>query len=185
MIDVHSHFLPMVDDGCDSAEIAIKLIEQAYTLGVEQIILTPHFRGEYNKSPSQLKAEFEKFSALVKEKNIPIKLFLGQEIFVTDDLKQMLENGELLPLANSKYLLLEFGYNNECDIADVVYELVRMGYKPVIAHIERYSYVSLEDVLEIKSLGGLIQINAQSLFVKDKTGNRKLAKALIKNSFEK
>ena len=59
--------------------------------------------------------------------------------------------------------MIEFDYSTYVDAPEIVYEIIRLGYKPIIAHVERYDCMDLKDVVEIKELGGFIQINASSL----------------------
>ena len=178
MIDVHSHILPLVDDGSPSLERSLEMLKIQIDSGVTSVIVTPHYRGDYKLPPTELKKLFNDFCGRVKAEGLTVDLFLGQEIFVEENLKNLLQDKLVLSMNATKYLLLEFSYFDEYDIAETVYEVVRQGYTPIIAHPERYVYLTVEDVLEIKSLGGLIQINADSLFVKDvhkiKTRARKL-----------
>lgn len=180
MIDIHSHAMPFVDDGCDSWEKALFLLSEECKLGVTDLILTPHFREEYILSKNKLKEVFNELKNKALQNKIPLNLYLGQEIFVDKTVKKLLQSGELLTLNGTEYVLLEFDYKEECEIADIVYEFKRSGYKPVVAHLERYSYVTEEDASEIKELGGFIQVNADSFFIKEKTGIKKRANAFLK-----
>ena len=180
MIDVHSHVLPLVDDGSNSLDQSLKMLTQMVKEGVKKVILTPHYRGEYANAPQDLSKQFNDFCQKVKQLNLEVELFLGQEIFVTEDLKTLLQSNLLLSMNGSKYLLLEYSYFDEYDIAESIYEVKRLGYIPIVAHPERYIYLTVEDVLEIKQLGGLIQINADSLFIGDKTKIKSRARALLK-----
>jgi protein-tyrosine phosphatase len=89
---------------------------------------------------------------------------LGEEIFCSFDIYNLLKQGEVLTINDTNAVLLEFNYTAPTDIADYCYNLKKMGYIPVIAHVERYEYLSIDDVVYIKDNGGLIQINASSFF---------------------
>lgn len=177
MIDIHTHLLPCVDDGSQSFEKSFEMVKQLVNHGVKQLILTPHYRFNFKMSPEVLKTEFEDFKAKIQAE-LPIELYLGQEVYVEDDIKQLYQSGEILSMNGSKYLLCEFSYTHSCDISETVYELSCMGVIPIIAHVERYAYLTIEDVYEIKNEGGLIQINAEALFSKNKK-ERKLIKKLF------
>ena len=179
IVDIHSHFLPEVDDGFSSVLDSLNSIREFYEQGVTDIILTPHHRRRYNLSPEILKKRFSEYEKKVKEL-IPVKLYLGQEIYAQEDIRKDLKEGNLLTLNGTEYVLIEFSFDIEAEISDVVYELVNMGYKPVVAHLERYAYADIEVAEDIRSVGGLIQINADSLAGKNKT-YRKTARALLKN----
>ena len=179
MIDIHAHALPLVDDGAPNNQLALKMIEQAKNQGVTTMILTPHYRYEDKKSKEQLKSAFVDFCALTA--GLGVDLFLGQEIFVEEDSKARLENGELLTLAGSKYVLLEFNSFEEIDVPEIVYNFITAGFKPIVAHAERYFYFTVSDALEVKGLGGYIQINARSIVDECVGSVRRRARKLLKN----
>ena len=166
MIDIHSHILPCVDDGSKSASQSLSMVKTAISQGVTDLFLTPHYRGVFTFCKEKLAKEFEDFKNLVKQQNLPINLYLGQEIYFDEQAKDCLKNGELLTMNGTKYIMLEFSYNQSTDIAEAVYQTKYMGYKPIVAHIERYSYLTIDEICEIKSLGGIIQVNADSLLGK-------------------
>ena len=179
MVDIHSHVLPMVDDGSSSIEESLKMIKECIDQGITDVIFTPHYRDKFNKTPQQLKDAFNEFKNIVLQNGLKINLYLGQEIFYTKDYKHNIVNGEVLTLNQTKYLLLEPDYM-ECEITEAVYELTRLGYIPIIAHVERFPYITIQDVIEIKELGGLIQVNAGAIFCKDFRIDRKTVKKLFK-----
>lgn len=179
MIDIHTHVLPLVDDGSASLEKSLQMLSSSAEQGVTDLFLTPHCRAHYNQSAESLRKSFDEFAKVVCENGINVKLYLGQEIFIHKNIKQKLQDGEHLTLNGSRYLLLEPDYM-ECEIVEAVYELTRIGYIPIVAHVERFSYISEQDVMEIKELGGLIQVNASALFCSDFRTDKKRAKRLLK-----
>ena len=181
MIDLHSHVLPMVDDGSESLNHSLDMVKTAISQGVKELVLTPHYRGVFNLSKKELEEKFNDFKAQVQKENLPINLSLGQEIYVDNDTKKDLIDNKFLTINQTKYVLLEFNYTQDNDIAEYVYEFSRLGYKPIIAHVERYAYLTIYDIAEIKSMGALIQINAESLVGKGNFANKRLVKKLIKN----
>lgn len=162
MIDIHTHIIPFVDDGSPSVEASLEMLKREICDGVTDIIVTPHYRlNMYERNPQVIR---ERFELLVKEAAaLPIKLYLGQEIALRGAIVSRLERGEIFSLNASKYVLLEFDYNNEVDIDSVVYDLIVSGYKPIIAHIERYAYLKVQGAEELKKNGALLQINASSV----------------------
>lgn len=163
MIDVHSHVIPCVDDGCSSLEKAIELLTAAKEEGIDRMVCTPHFRqGQFTENREVIE---QAFHALAENNPTGVELFLGQEITVDKTSERLLKEGELLTMNGSEYVLLEYPYYERFDIATSVYELSLLGFKPIVAHAERYEYLTLCDCGEILSSGGLIQINASSLFL--------------------
>ena len=162
MIDVHSHVIPFVDDGSKNTEISLSMLETIGKCGVTDVICTPHYRRSMFEAPKEIIIDnFEKLKAANKT---GVRLHLGQEIAYDPQVFTKLERGELLTYCGSEYVLLEFSYTRYIDISNVVFECKLRGYKPVIAHIERYEYIGVDDVEEIRSGGALIQVNADSLF---------------------
>lgn len=182
MIDIHSHFLPFVDDGSDSIESSITVLKQACDQGVTDIILTPHYRGEYKEDGQSLLQKFNDFKQSVRDNNLNVNLYLGREIHITKDYKKEIEQCAFSTLNGSKYILIEFDFCDEQDIVNVVYELKMQGYIPIVAHLERYSYVDLSTAYQIKQTGGLIQINDESIIQPEWWEQKKLIKQLFKEN---
>ena len=167
LIDIHSHCIPFVDDGSDSMEKSIKMLKNAQRMGVSKVICTPHYsrtRGFLTEGSTVKK----NFDLLIKEKekdNIPIDLYLGNEIYLSslDEFKKIFYDKGLFTMNGTKYVLIEFSFDEEIDVLEVLHRIKMEGYKAVIAHIERYNYLTLDDIIEIKEFGALIQVNASSL----------------------
>lgn len=160
MIDIHSHVIFSVDDGSDSLEKSIELVTKAKNAGVKDLICTPHFRLKQFETPVEvIKQNFEKLKE--RAEDIGVNLYLGQEIALKN--LKVFRQHQFLTLADSSYILLEFDYNNYVDIDSIVYDLKIDGYIPVIAHIERYTYVRTADVKQFINDGAKIQINADSV----------------------
>lgn len=182
MIDIHTHILPFVDDGSIDNNLSLEMLKECVKQEVTDVFLTPHYRKMYKLSPNVLLGEFEKFKAIVRDANIPINLYLGQEIFIDNNYKNLFETKKVLTMNNSKYVLIEFDYERDVDMADIVYELKMLGYTPIIAHYERYLMSDVETAHELKALGGLIQINAESIVGNNKRYYASLIKKLFKNN---
>lgn len=173
MIDIHTHILPSVDDGASNIDISRGLIEEEIKNGVDTIVLTPHQNKEY-----LCKAELiEKFNEFKQNIGENVKLFLGSELYYYDDAIKDLKEDKILTINNSKYVLVEFSTRSETDIASIIYDIHVSGFKPIVAHIERYEYLSFEDIKQIASYA-LIQVNASSF---EKKEYKKVLKFLMKN----
>ena len=162
MVDIHTHILPFVDDGSFDQNASLSMLKQCVNQGITDVILTPHYRRTYIKTPNELKEEFERFKGLVKDE-LPINLYLGQEFYIGSNYKTSIKEGMALTINGTNYLLIEFEYINGVEMAETVYEVKRMGYIPIVAHYERYFDSDLSQASEIKNMGGLIQVNADSL----------------------
>ena len=180
MIDIHTHILPFVDDGSFDENISLSMLKECVNQGVTDVILTPHYRRMFKKTPAELKEEFERFKCSIKAQ-LPINVYLGQEFYIDDNYKINIEKGQALTINGTKYLLIEFEYINDVEMVDIVYEVKRLGYLPIVAHYERYFDSDLSQAFEIKNVGGLIQVNADSIVGAGKKFYKKLIKQLFKN----
>lgn len=169
MYDIHCHILPGVDDGSGNLNDSIEMAQLAAESGVKGIVATPHcnipgmFR---NYKSEELEATFRTLQAEIKRRELPIALYLGQEIFLCQTYVQHLKKGDLITLNNSRYMLVEFDFKEEEGSAlSKIANLVSCGYTPIIAHPERYGFVieNFDAIKRIRSLGGLVQINKGSL----------------------
>ncbi|MDO4230957.1 MAG: hypothetical protein Q4D19_02370 [Lautropia sp.] len=170
MIDVHSHYLPAVDDGPQELHSALMLLRHACRDGVDKIVLTPHIRaGYWENTLSYLRPRFEAFRKFVAAKNIEVELFLGAEVHFEPEAFKLLRQDELPFLGGwegMKVMLLEFPDSHMPDNAlDGVRYLVQQGVLPMIAHPERNEAVMarprlLEPFLEE---GCLLQLTAASV----------------------
>ena len=168
MTDIHSHVLPNVDDGSKSAEQSLLMLASAASKGVKNIVCTPHYRWQYNLGQERIREEFDKLVYAVKEKGIPVNLYLGREIYEMSGFNSIIREHPDMAMNGKPYVLGEFDVFEKRDPANSAYELKRIGYTLIAAHVERYLYLTLEDVYEIKKHGGLIQVNAKSLTKKYK-----------------
>ncbi len=165
MIDFHTHILPNVDDGSKDMETSLAMIKKEIADGVDTIVLTPHIK--YNDKKFKKKKDIDKiFNEFYTEVSFfNITLLLGSEIYYTDNLLKHLIRNEIKTLNDSSYILIEFNpFYENYDIDNVLFDLSANGFKPIIAHPERYNYMNLERILSYKEQGALIQIDSASLF---------------------
>lgn len=181
MIDIHTHILFGLDDGCNTIEQSIQSLKRAEEIGVTDVILTPHFarRRMYNPEVTAIQANYEELLREVNKHNIHINLYLGSEVDEEDGFMDLLDAKQILTLNNTKYVLMDFAMR-EVDIDDILYEMIIKGYQPIVAHPERYDYIDDIDVIKTwKNTGALIQINSSSLESNPKI--KKKVNYIIKN----
>ena len=184
MIDIHTHVIPYVDDGSPNLETSIEMIKHEISIGVDSIICTPHhIYHRYEKSVEEIKSNFLLLKEAVEKENLPIKLYLGQEICYShrEDIITMLKEGKLLTLNNTNRVLLEFNFTREPeDILDIIYNFSIHGYEVIIAHVERYEWMTLDKVIALKGEGALIQINSNSYLGLTTFKEKRFTKLLLK-----
>lgn len=166
-IDIHTHILPGVDDGSKDIETSVKMLEMEKAQGVSSIVLTPHFmHGENRYTPESLKETFDVFCDDKRVKDTGIELFLGNEIFYSKDITEDLDNGYARTVDGKRRILLEFApYDSEEDIINGCKDIYNSGYTIVLAHIERYTYITDKAIDKLLAMDTMFQMN--SAFVKD------------------
>lgn len=183
MIDIHNHGLYGVDDGAKSINESIKMLEEAHKQGVKAIVYTPHYRHQMFKYPVEI--IIEHFQILKERANeMGMHVYLGCEYHVNGHILDYLERGRVLSMASGEYLLTEYSYETEYEyIYEMTQKLILNGYIPVIAHAERYECFlnEPEAVVEIRNLGALIQINADSILGLNGLKTKGCCNKLLKN----
>ena len=169
MKDIHSHLLYGIDDGCDNIDESITILKEMKKIGVDELILTPHYieGSDYSCNNKNKEKLFEEFKKKVKKEKIDIKLYLGNEVFITPNIIDLLKKKEIKTLNNSKYLLFEFPLNHVYkNTSEIISLIVSNGYIPVLAHPERYAIFKHHPELleEYLRKGVLMQSNVTSLF---------------------
>ena len=188
MKDLHSHLLFGIDDGCLDIEESIQLLKKMEEKGIKELILTPHYveSSKYNCNNKDKEKIFNEIKKKAFEENISIKLYLGNEVFISKHFLKLLKDKEIQTLNNSKYLLFEFPlvqvYRND---SDIINELVTHGYSPILAHPERYPKFQEQPnlVRDYLRSGVLLQGNVTSLFGKYGRKAEKTLKYFLKNGW--
>ncbi len=169
MIDIHNHLIPNIDDGSDSLELSRQLLKAAAAEGIDQVCITPHFvkHGPFKVRKKELVSLFEQFKEDTKD--LPVKLFLGNELYIDRELDELLMEGQVCSMNGSDYVLVEFPFEQyRRDYDEYLYN-ISLNYRIIIAHPERYVYVKEDhDFVDrwIKE-GYLLQSNTTSLYFKD------------------
>lgn len=167
MIDFHTHILPNIDDGSRSIEETFNLIKEAKEAGFEGIVLTSHYIENYYETDTP---EREVWVNAIKEnlkvKGIEADLYLANEIYLSENIMHLLEEGKASTINNTCYVLFEMPLNNEpMNLYDVIYSLQENKLIPVLAHPERYSFIQKEPglVYDLIQKGCLMQANYGSI----------------------
>ena len=170
MLDLHCHLLPGVDDGPQTMADALALARHAVADGIRAAVVTSHVHpGRYHNNRSSLRAVLDAFTAQLTNAAIPLKLKLGGEVRFSDELIELLAEGELPFLGEVdgyRILLLEFPHEMLPVGADkLVTLLLRQRIRPLIAHPERNKTVmgDLGRLRPFADMGCWMQITADSL----------------------
>ncbi len=183
--DIHCHVLPNVDDGARDINQSIEMLRMMYDEGIRAAILTPHYHGGHMETDiGTVRSRFDELRRMASNfaELGQIKLYLGCEAYYYPSLPEWLAEGRISSMADSDYVLLEFGYTMDRRmIYEGVTAMVNAGYLPIIAHVERY-----EDIVadrngadELISRGAYLQINSDAFRSGLKT--RSFIKKLLKS----
>jgi len=162
---MHSHLVPGVDDGSDSVDTSLALLEGFVALGYKKVITTPHIRPDYfPNTPEILAAGFKKLKSAVESAGLEIELEFAAEYFVDFDFFKTMESDNLLTFSGNHILIEISTFSAPPNLFDTVFQLRVKGYQPILAHPERYVYfANLEAFEKLKDFGCLFQTNILSL----------------------
>lgn len=180
MIDFHSHILPKIDDGSKSIEQSIEIINEAKEAGFTKIISTSHYIENYYECNEQ---EREQLLKTLQENIEGIELYLGNEIYITEEMNQLIKENKASTINKSRYVLFEFPLTAQAiNDKEVIYRLIEEGYIPIVAHPERYVYVqeNPEYIEELAEMGALFQANYGSIIGMYGKKAQKTLKILLK-----
>lgn len=186
IVDIHCHLIPEVDDGAKTYEMALEIIRKEYNEGVRSIILTPHFRRKmFEPDKTVVYENYKKLKSMVNEQHPDLKLYLGCELHASMGMAERIADNPNLCMAGTDYVLVEF---SEADEVEFIRERIRVvqmaGYKPIIAHAERYPKLMkrFDQLEELVDMGICIQVNADSILGKEGWKTKRLCKKMMKEN---
>lgn len=181
--DIHSHILPKIDDGAENLDMSLEMLRTAFDNGIRRIILTPHNKPmRHNAGPEKMKELTQALLTEMKKSNLEIELYNGNEIYYHSDILTLLEQKKALTLADSDYVLVEFGPMDDfAYIRRGIHQLLSGGYRPILAHVERYSALRATSgcIQELAAMGCCIQVNAGSIMGQYGLGTKLFTRKLL------
>lgn len=185
MTDIHNHLLFGIDDGSASIEESVEILRSMSEYGYKNIILTPHYIKDSNYN-NPAKDNYKRLNILKKalyQNNININLFLGNEIYMDDDIYDLIKSGEAYSLNGTEFLLIELPMSGEYNGYEEVFrDLMSHGCKIILAHPERYLSFqkNFNYIYELEKMGVYFQSNIDSLLGKYGEGAKVMIKRLLK-----
>lgn len=166
--DIHTHILPAIDDGAKNWDQSYEMLDIAYKQGIKVLIATPHYMPGRRKGKAQrIISGVEQLQAYADKQGYDISIFPGNEIYYHDEVPELLEEGDILTLAGSEYVLVEFSPMDDARyIRNALANIQSAGYKPIVAHVERYESLCkkpFDRIAELHQMGVLIQVNASTI----------------------
>jgi protein-tyrosine phosphatase len=166
-VDMHSHLIAGIDDGVKTVEEAVEIIRKMKDLGYKKIITTPHIMsGGYNNSPETILPGLEKLREALQKAYINFPIEAAAEYYLDGNFEKLIAENKLLTFGDN-HVLFELSYMyRPSGFESTVFELNASGYKPILAHPERYPYFfdkNLTMLKEVKDTGVYFQLNLFSL----------------------
>jgi tyrosine-protein phosphatase YwqE len=184
-VDMHSHFIPGIDDGSSSIEESLAMLREMSALGYRKVVTTPHVMSDgYKNTPEIILGGLEKLRKAVQEAQIPIEVEAAAEYYFDYDFEKSLPQKNKLSFGKKNYLLWEMSFMNKPEnIFEVIFEMQTNGYKPVLAHVERYPFWHNDFAMyeNLSSRGTLLQLNINSISGQYGASTKKAAEYLIDN----
>ncbi|MGL5318132.1 MAG: tyrosine-protein phosphatase [Bacteroidales bacterium] len=163
--DVHAHFLPGIDDGSKNIETSVRLLEGLMKLGIENFVATPHITHEvFPNNRETISAAYNGLLAELNKRGMTPNIRFSAEYRIDETFDKHRNRGELIPFPNN-YLLIENSFVQPyMGIRELIFDLQLKGFKPILAHPERYAYYHKDKYQYdgIHDQGCLFQVNLLS-----------------------
>lgn len=186
LVDLHCHILPYVDDGALRTEESDELLDMLFRQGVRVLCATPHLRKGMFETPDQeIRVQFSELLKRASRRNYPMRMFLSREYHCDALFRECLQAGRVLPMGEGNSLLLEFSHLHSYEtIRAWVSDVRALGYRPLIAHAERYPALtgSPERVSALIGMGAKIQMNAGSVLGREGFRQASWSRRLLKEA---
>ncbi|MBK6903838.1 MAG: hypothetical protein IPH04_13815 [Saprospirales bacterium] len=163
-VDLHSHLIPGIDDGAKTLEESLALIRRMVELGFKRIYTTPHVMADHY--PNTREGILRGLEGVLKGlEGIPIELGVAAEYFLDEQFEELLQKEELLTLPGKRVLVEMAGVAPAHKLLDTLFRMRTKGYKPLLAHPERYPYYrrDFKALERLKDFGCEFQVNLLSL----------------------
>lgn len=165
-VDMHSHLIPGIDDGAQDMDQSIAMLAKFQNLGFKKVVTTPHVMTDSFPNTSEtILNGLAALRAEAKSVGLTIEIEAAAEYYFDETLMPKIANKELLTFGDN-YVLVEFAFHSPPHFLDqLFFELKSNGYRPVVAHFERYMYYlgKIDKAVEWRKQGINIQINLNSL----------------------
>ncbi len=160
--DVHSHFIPGIDDGAPTIEASLELLHAMQEMGYSKVVTTPHSMADgYKNTPEVILGGLEKLRRAVKEAALDLEVDAAAEYYLDHALLENTASQKLLTFGTDM-VLFELPFLSEPAVLfNLVFEMQTQGYRPVLAHPERYSFWHTDagSMEKLKDRGVLFQLN--------------------------
>src|SRR5471030_1159368 len=164
-VDMHSHVLPGIDDGAQTPQESVALVKRMMALGIKKIITTPHIMADfYKNTPETINNALQILKAELQKENITIEIEAAAEHYFDETFEPRIDAKKLMTMGDN-FALFEYSFMSQPPNAyTVIQKMIEWGeYKPILAHPERYSYMNIDAIANLRGWGCNMQLNTISL----------------------
>lgn len=181
-VDMHSHVLPGIDDGAQNVDESIELITRMMDMGISKVIATPHIMADYYRNTAEtINGALETLKEELDKRNIQIDIEAAAEHYFDETFEKRIDDGKLM-IMGGQYVLFEFSFiSRPLSYLSAIQKMCEQGLTPILAHPERYLYMDIDQIRELKNWGCDLQINTASLAGYYGPESKRIAEALVDN----
>ena len=178
--DMHSHVLPGIDDGAQTPEESVFLIRKMMEAGIKKIIATPHIMIDFYRNDAEtINNALAILKEELKRQEIDIDISAAAEHYFDETFEKRIDDRKVMTMGDN-YVLFEYSFVSQPPNAVyVIQKLKDMGYKPILAHPERYPYMDIEQLEGIRNWGCNLQLNTISLTGYYGKASKKMAEEMV------
>lgn len=183
--DIHSHLLAAIDDGVKNWAEAETVMRDFIELGFKKIIATPHIMSDtYPNKPDEIIQKYQELKKIIELRGIPMDVQAAAEYYLDENLFAQIKNKEPLLTFGDRYLLFETNFVSEpLQLKEFIFQATSQGYRLVLAHPERYGYMTMAKAEDLRNRGVLFQLNTLSIVGYYSTPIQKMARLLIEKGW--
>jgi tyrosine-protein phosphatase YwqE len=180
IVDMHSHVLPGIDDGAQNVEESVALVKRMMAMGIKKIIATPHIMADfYRNTPETINNALLLLKTELAQQDIAIPIEAAAEHYFDEVFEKMVDERRLMTMGDN-FALFEYPFMDApINGYKVIQKMIDSGYKPILAHPERYLYMEMEDIEGLRNWGCNIQMNTIALTGAYGKEIRKRAEAMV------
>lgn len=178
--DCHTHILPDVDDGVRTMEQALEILAYEESAGISEVWCTPHVMEDVPNATEQLLDRFAELRAAYKG---PVQLHLAAEYMLDTEFEKRLDEKDLLTMWDDLVLVETSANIPPYNLLDIFRNMLSYGYRPLLAHPERYRYMQMKDYADLHDMGVFFQVNLGSLVSYYGETARKKAEVLLEKGW--
>ena len=158
--DAHSHILYGVDDGVSELDESLAILAFCEDAGMKAVWFTPHIMEDVPNKTEDLKLRFEELKSAYKGS---LKLHLAAEYMLDTLFEERLEARDLLMHGEGHVLVETSTWAPPIDLWGTLEKILAAGYRPVVAHPERYRYMGRSEYRRLASMDVMLQLNIPSI----------------------